>query len=410
MNYMKDGVISIAVIELNYHVEVLRNLCRILEGAEFKVTVFTKSILWNRVGEKAEDFTNLTVVEMPEDINLEQYFNQNLTLINQHDIVFFNTLALYHKQASSLDIRPPIILRVHNAIAELDPRRGVYFFDKKIFSTLAGFVKRVVIRKEWYYRERFLAKVSALMFPSQAIEEYVETERISKFLPIITPGLPLSFLEEGQVSEFETPKIEDKKTISIVVPGNVDSRRRRYSDLLQALQLAKSEFDKPVTITLLGQPKGKRGKRIQESFVAAFIGDNKISVRKFDSFVSDKEFSGTMKEASLLVFPINLNARYQIYNERYGKTKISGADADILKFQRPALMPEGYGVANELKPYVKHYNSVRHLSERLIEFVNDENHPLKNLTFSNLGSYEKEVVRERFYGQCRKLLQYKVGC
>ncbi len=399
MSIMSTDIVNIALIEVNYHYAALRELCLLLNSPEFSVTVYTTPIIWARVGLSDEELVGFTIVQKNESISMAQYFADSISSINQADIVLFNTLAIYHKLVCKLAFTPPILLRVHNSMADLAPSKGVTLKDKKILSTLAGLFRRVVVCGDWKYKKKFLSKVAYVVFPGEGIFESVKELGLLKGTPALTPCLPLGFLKK--VSRERAPS----STINLVVTGCIDNRRRNYSQLFDALKLAIPLCEHPIALTFLGAPKAKAEEAlIRKLHQLGSVSDN-FTFNSYASFVDAEEYLRVLLSADLMIAPLKVNTRYQFYNEVYGQTKASGAEADVISYQLPCLFPRGYRLTGGLGKCCESYHDTEDLANKIIIFTNDPNSKLRQVDFTSVTEFDADYIRRTFQKQCLSIIE-----
>lgn len=396
---MSKRVIRIAVIEINYHAEVLRNLCVMLAHDCFSVTIFTTCEIWRLVALNDDLTHRFNVVAKEDGEKFESYFKRNREQIDTNEVVLFNTLSQYHKLFARLNFRPRVILRVHNAMSELAPQSGVRLLERKMFSNLNRLFRRVLIGREWHYKAKFIESVDLVAFPSESIMTFAIKMNLISFEKVLNPTLPTFFANDAQMHM--KPKA-DSSAVNIVIPGTVDFERRDYEMVLAALTLAQGRLSRNVNLTLLGAAKGKRGAELQKKFLA--LASDSFAVKVYPGFVENSEFSRVMSDADFMLAPLKSEARFQCYREHYGKTKISGAEADVMHYRVPALFPDHYLLGTELRLVCKSYSGIDTLAETLIYWVNHLEHEQIQQEFMQLQGLTIDNVRSNFFKSCVQLV------
>ncbi|MEQ8238812.1 MAG: hypothetical protein RIA69_06350 [Cyclobacteriaceae bacterium] len=194
--------------------------------------------------------------------------------------------------------------------------------------------------------------------------------------------------------------INTKKYIQISVIGTVEHKRRDYLALYKAIKMSISQFERPVSLSFLGKLKGSYGNRIKEIFKDLECTNFQFSY--FNKFVPKEEFESYMSQTDFLLLPMKLETRYQIYREQYGMTKISGMEIDMITYQKPVIIPDGYNLPNDLDKFATHYKSVDDLSRLIIEWVNNKTFitPVAN----DLTKYRIKHIQSTFSKTCEAII------
>jgi len=379
---------KIAIIELDYHSEVLYSLCKIFEDSEHQLSIFTKKEIFN-------EFENLNIVEKfnwyIKDSRLwnKSFLDEHISLMNKHDVIIFNTAASSFYFYSKLNFIPPIILRIHNVNAYFNRLKSVqpHFSLYYVYKDLSHIVRRELFCRDFYYLKKFMKKVDYFTFPDEKIQEYALKKGFVKKHQI-APSIPLAVYDP----EFYKKEITDR--IFITIPGTIDQRRRDYHIVLEAIKRILPLINRPIQFTLLGRPIGFYGKKIISKFER--LTSNKFIFKYFKNRIKQEEFNQVMKETDFIIAPIVLNTRYTIYREVYGLTKISGSISDIIRYAKPGIFPMEYPINNTLQPIIDQYDSVEKLSELLISYINGDRLVVKNNIIPNiLQEYSSEALRNK---------------
>ena len=103
-----------------------------------------------------------------------------------------------------------------------------------------------------------------------------------------------------------------------------------------------------------------------------------------------------MRNTDLLVSPIILDTRYKIYREKYGFTKISGVEADVIRYGVPAIIPSKYPLEENLRHLIDGYDSLESLSDLLLKYINGDLLNQRRNDFRQVTElYRPEKVREK---------------
>lgn len=402
-------MLHIAVIEINYHAEVLRNTCRILEGLSARVTVYTTAKIWKQANLYHHSLPPnfILALHTPHQASLPAFMNHHRQNINQADVVLFNTLVTHYRFFSKHPFTPPTVIRVHNANTFFLPLARAYrprftpFFLWKDFS---HFVRKVILARELRYRKKFLQTVSYYAFPNDITKQHAIQTLHVPHTKCIT--LPFSYLPAKQAVTLTAKKSTD--IITITVPGRVDKRTRNYNLLCLAFQQLShfiAQTPGALQLVLLGNASSLYGKDIiQRLETLAHSFPKKLSIISFTGFVDQKIFQQYMDETDFFVLPINLNTRHTIYHEQYGYTKISGSINDIIVYQKPALIPEGYPIDDALKPITNTFHNADQLAEKIQQWSETrffEEAPISTA----LQPYALQIIQQQYQDTLTPLAQ-----
>ncbi|MFT7589453.1 MAG: hypothetical protein ACI959_001671, partial [Limisphaerales bacterium] len=377
----------LSIIEIDYHPEVLRNFLKAIKGTNIKATVYTTTSIGNSV-RAALAFSFVEWIEKKEQESIEDFFNIHLERLNKEEAIFFNTLASNFSYFSKVEFKPPVILRLHNASTYLN-------FQKKykpvltpfqIFKDLSHFIRKELGERETHFRNKFIEKVDYFNFPDSQIEKTANTRGWLKNKKTFPP-IPFTVFDESFLNTVQ------KEKVSITIIGSIDQRRRNYKLVTGALSQSVKHFQNPVELYLLGRPRGNYGQEIINELEG--LRSENFDLVTYDKFVPEEEFERVMKETNFLIIPCLDQTRYHIYTEEYGKTKISGNIYDMIRFGKPALIPESYPVEEGPNKLIAQYRDENALSEILTLWVNNKQfETMHSLIPLALQAYKAEIVSQ----------------
>ncbi|GAB4286119.1 MAG: hypothetical protein Kow0068_11640 [Marinilabiliales bacterium] len=380
---------KLAIIEIDYHVEVLENTCRILSGSRLQVSVFTTTKIYNQVSKENYE-KNIVWFVCPNKLSIKKFFIDYLDDINNNDIILFNTLASKFRFFSNLQFINPVILRVHNSNAYFRPAKS---YDFKLdlfllFKDASHIIRKTIFSLEPVYRKNFLKKVDYFCFPDDTIKEYALTENM--ITPDkTTPTLPLVHYSNTY------KKTNPTDIVYITVPGGIDPRRKDYKELYNAFKTLSKSLDKQIELTLLGQPKGLYGKKIIKLFES--IANNNLHIKYYTSRVPADEFTSVMKKTDFLILPVKIKTRYTIYKELYGYTKISGSINDLIHYGKPSILPADYPANKTISPMCLQYKGYNVLAEKINFWLKSKKYvELQQQSGEILKKYEKHSIQKLF--------------
>ncbi|MDX2069005.1 MAG: hypothetical protein SFV55_11315 [Haliscomenobacter sp.] len=381
-------MIRIAIIEFSYHAELLNSLGELFSESNIEVTFYISLNVYQSLS--SEVTKQIKSVVLPTDVSLRKYFQKVTPELNGFDLVVFNTVADQYAAFRDLSLQVPTILRIHNVHASFAPFSHIYiefspYFIWKAFSYL---VRRQVFQLDWYYQFKFLKKINYFSFLTRDVESYaqkwVEARRIGPRLPAELCKIDLT---NPSVHAPDLP-------FHIVIPGEINKRKRDYHLLYRALAQAANAFNRKVRITLLGKPRDSYGRKMIELFET--LSNDTTAIVNFNKRVSENDFESAMHSAHLIVAPVKLNTTFAIYREYYGLTKISGAQSDAIRYGKPLLIPAGLNVDSKLSALTWKYKNETELIEHLINLVNTNTLNLHlNAQIEGLSHFTKKKLLPR---------------
>ncbi len=355
----------IAVIEIDYHSEVLRNFIEVFANSEFRLQIFTTKKIWFQTGLTA-DSLNIEVFTVQKRSEIPTFFRNHETKINDNDLVIFNTLASFYRFFTNFPFAIPVLVRIHNVNSYFQPLKHLQLatnWDEVVYDFRHIFWKTIG-QLDIYHRSKFVKTVTAFLFPSEQMAIHARSGGLVQANRVIEEPFPQTYsqkiVREGAVSD----------SIVICVAGTVERKRRDYDLLVRVFKKSAPQFKVQVNLVLLGILKGDYGKRIEKDFQN--ISTEKFQVTTFTEYVSNSEFDEYMRASKFLIFPIRINTRYQIYSETYGKSKISGAELDIIKYQKRAIIPDDYQISKDLEFAANSYKNEDDLSALITKWVNGD--------------------------------------
>lgn len=361
-SYLMDQKKDIAIIEFNYHSEVLLSSLLILKELPFKIYLFTTTLIWDRIS-ISNKLDEITVYTANNHRDVKRLILENLAVIESCHAIIFNTLASHFKLFLSLELSKPVILRVHNAntylnaVNSINPKFSLYY----IWKDTSYLILHGLFKLEMINRARFVKKkVHYFLFPTQSIKDYVLKQGYLSPEKILPP-IPYVFMKE------EIKVKSDNKGVNIVIIGGIDKRRRNYEDVLNAFKLLVPELKTRVTLSLLGKPYGLYGRKVSNAFKG--LDSEMFRVNTFKEFVSQSVFDKIMSQANFLIIPTVKETRFKLYKELYGFTKVSGSINDMVIYRKPALIPAFYPVDEALKPHVGTYKDEKDLTTILKNWI-----------------------------------------
>jgi len=371
--------IKVSVLEFDYHPEVLRNTCKILNNDEFIVHIFTTHKIWNETNININDFEaqiNVDTVETNKQ-SIKSFLQNSLKTINNTDTVLINTVASNYKTYWKTEFKPPVVLRIHNANAffnqfynSIRPKLSLFY----IWKDVSHLVRKSILSLDWYHRKKLINKTDYFAFPNNEIKEYAVN--MLNLDPQKALSLPFSFATDTEPAA----KSNQTGTTTISIIGKVDKRNRDYMTVYEAfkhIQKSSTEIKENIKLVLLGKATSAYGKSIAKKFRQ--LQNNKFEFIYFDSFVPQETFERIIDQTDFFIVPTNIKTRFAIYEEYYGYTKISGSINDIIRHKKPALVYADYPLSAALKKITEGYKNDLDLAEKIKDWINRRKYEKMNI-------------------------------
>jgi hypothetical protein len=162
----------------------------------------------------------------------------------------------------------------------------------------------------------------------------------------------------GAVFENNQAAIVIGRPVKIVVPGTVERSRRDYTQVVDLVCTAQASGLQP-EITLLGAAKEKI---LQPGIIT------------YDGVVPQPEFDEKVRGAHFLFAPIVPGTvSPDGTREIYGTTKASGNIFDIIRYAKPAFVPDYIEMPPDLESACLRYHSVEEIVAQIKKMTDDPN-------------------------------------
>lgn len=126
--------------------------------------------------------------------------------------------------------------------------------------------------------------------------------------------------------------------IQIVMPGNV-SRKRKDIDLIFRI-IEKLQPTSKLHFVFLGKPENE--KVLNQLEALKLKCNSNISITYYHRFIPWEEYSSVIAKSHLLLCPVKNKTSFYWVDEVYGKTKVSGAEADCIYNGKIGIFPSSY--------------------------------------------------------------------
>lgn len=378
---------KIALIELDYHAEVLRDTLLLLFALDIEIELVTTERIWKQVSLDGET-PNMTLHLVDEKQHVPRQLDDLFSRINGCDLIHFNTLASNFKYFAARSYRPPSLLRLHNLNTYLSKGNISYHMKLtpyQLWKDASYAVRKVILENELVERPRFLAHVDAFVVHNESMQECAHQRYgVAKSMCHVVPMGYARKMEDGR-------RKKEDYTVA-VVGGTIDPRRRDYDDLLNAIASVSPNLTSKFELVLLGSSSTSYGRDVVRQLRAS--ESEHFTITSYDGFVPQAEFERQLMRANFLIHPIQQTSRYTLYDEQFGRTKIPGSMVEMIRYQLPGLVPEFYEVEPSLSTWLEKYDGPGQLAKLILKHVHDRK------SFGDpaqLSGYSKKRVAEKLH-------------
>jgi len=222
-------------------------------------------------------------------------------------------------------------------------------------------------------KRAILHRVDQLLVEFSPIAEYVASKEPSLNVDYFTPILHSNLGElDDSIERCNQARF---KSLAVTIPGMIDSTRRNYSELLEALNTLPEGRKKQIKLTLLGKPVGDYGSTIIER--AKDLQRDGMKLEYYTDWIPFDTFTRKLNSTDVLVSPLHRQRPIDGFVEEYGKSKYSGAISDAISYGTPLLLPSWFEVPERTEPGVHTYQDSTELQRTLTELIVNEDYRRK---------------------------------
>lgn len=279
---------------------------------------------------------------------------------NGFDGVVVNTLHRNFEQYSKIFQEKPTLCLVHNLNFSLfikSVNRHNFWADKERF---VYYLKLYVLEKVGQQRKTILKATRFGVLSKSLLEEVKNNSDFADKTELVAMNYCHSH-------SFPTSEV-----INIVMPGNVSNKRKDVKMLLAVLPKLKPKSR--LHFTFLGKPENDTV--LQQLEHLKHVCDANVTITHYYRFIPWEEYSEVIAKAHLLLCPVKSKTSFYWVDEFYGKTKVSGSEADCIYNGKIGLFPTSY-------PKMDWHNLYYENADELTDILN-------HLTLEQLSAeYEK---------------------
>lgn len=338
---------TIALVELDYHADLLEQLIQLIDNDRFYVyciiTPHVFDLLSPKVNRKFEFFILRKINDLKTFLS-----DKNI------DLFLFNTCASHFYTWSSIIQNTKSLLRIHNINTYFLPLKNILI--PKDFRSTKKFIAHIVLQQifQLYHvnLRKLLKRISFFSFMSKSTQDYFE-KNCPELSHKIAPILPLAFHDYLM---FENNKEVYKKTdvIRIVITGTIEPKRKDFDAIEKIVSFVANQTKYFIEITFAGKTPSHSiqfAKKLKQK-------ENKyFRFQYFNNYLSAEEYHKICSNAHIIFFPIAKQSSFKIFKENYGYSKISGSEKDLIVYGKFCILPSWYPIDKELERLVHKYDS-----------------------------------------------------
>jgi hypothetical protein len=359
-----------AFIEMETHSALLEQWYLLLkEMNSIDASFFVHEKVLRKLSSIPKD--KITIVTSVSEINVQDF-----------DGVVVNTLHRNFETYSDVFLQKPVLCLVHNINFGL-------FFRPINWKNILLDKERLIYFLKLYLREKVGTRRKAILKAKQ--------------FGVLSKSLLDVVKEDGRYSNrtklvqmnycHSHSLITTSEKINIVIPGNVTNKRKDIEMVFDLLP--KLHPKTKLHFTFLGKPESP--KVLEQLEQLQQNCSESISVTHYHNFIPWEEYSRVIAKAHLLLCPIKEKASFYLVDEFYGKTKVSGSEADCIYNGKIGLFPTSYPKMNWHNLYYENANDLSSILNNLTQVALIEEYEklkpfLDQYTFESVKNELEELL------------------
>jgi hypothetical protein len=365
------------------HENALLNVLDVFLMKNYKIILFLSEISKKRLYELRRDIFFCKNIEII-DSNINSLLNL-LKKINNEYCIIYNTISLKNVLYIFLmSFKGKNVFYISNinswfVLPKLRDSDGFFNYLKGIILHL--------------FKKVFYERADCFIVGSFNMQTYLK-----KFTNKHIYTIPFNSFKNYK-KEVKELKASDK-IIKIVIPGNIELRRKNLNIFKKATKKLSKEELKNIKIILLGRPITKEDKK----FVNEWKKDIGDSLEFFETFVDNKIFTSYLKEADYIASVINVEYidKYG-FKEIYGISKDTGVEAHAIAYGKPLIINKDYKVDENIIDNVIYFES----EEELVLYLKNiaQNKYIKKINYNGLVKFDIRNIYlqfKNFEEECKK--------
>lgn len=365
--------IKLALFDLQ-HYEMINVLISIFSDPNFSIVFFTSKKIANKIKETTHEDLKYEFVIYEDFSSAKSFFNscEEYILKNRIEAIHFNTIDrdynLVWKLIKNTNIHTTAT--IHNINTWLN----------------TPFTLNKIALKNYYHRKKILSKTKAIVVTEELFISYIRDKKLYT-KDILT--LPYT-LKSKDINH----KIN--KHLRIAIPGAIDgNNRRNYKFALSVIEKI-NHLNPNLKFVFIGGVVGSEGEQVFQH-INDLINKGCNIEHKFNPN-SNQLFENEMSTCDVVFMPVKINFKYEGINEIYGKTKVTGVLYDMMRFQKPGIIPKEHVIPPTITTSIITYTNEEDLIEKILTLENNKELLAKYLTYakSNSEHYSTSSIKKRF--------------
>ncbi len=363
---------NVAIFDLQ-HFEMVHVLHHVFDSPLNNISFFTNQNLVNKIKSSTLASSKFSVVVTDNSDSIDDFLKVCLDHISKNNIevIVFNTIDIHYKNTWSFikQLKIPVFITIHNINTWLKPP---FTLNKKALSF-------------YYYRKKMVAKTAGLIVQEELFIDYVKNKTNYK-KPVF--ALPHTLKEK------ETPFPKNSKLV-VAIPGGIDGHRRNNDFSLSVIEKVSAK-NKNIQFVFIGSIIGVLGQRIFEQMQE--LNKKGCDILHYYDENSNKVFDEQMSACHIVFLPLIVETKYEGITEIYGATKVTGVLYDLMRFEKPCIVPHDLIIPPTMQNSIVSYKNEDSFVNLLLDLEANRNKITELITNAKTNSeyYTVEKIKGRF--------------
>lgn len=380
---------TIAIVELDYHADLLEQLLHLVDTSSFKVFCIISPQVYQQFLQQQYPQINFFITSQSEKI---KHFFKNQKV----DLIVLNTCASHFSMWNNVLKHHKSVLRVHNIHTYFDPFKHIRLPGNLL--TIRKFLSHVILQQifQLYHirLQQMLKKVTFFSFLSNPMRAYAESN-YPQYTSRIAPVLPIAFQSKNML-EHNLHLFKTVKNIRILVPGTLEPKRKDFRAIKDLVTCLNTQTERVIEIIFAGKTPAYALKFIES---LKQYETNFLKIHYSTRYIPAETFHQLCSDAHIFFFPLARSTSFKIFTEQYGFSKISGSEKDLITYGKPCLIPSWYPLDPSLETLAFRFepNSLKSLQDKMHQCMNlivNDQHALTTMLNRHFQFYNYETMRQ----------------
>ncbi|MFN7013964.1 MAG: hypothetical protein ACK4ON_06820, partial [Bacteroidia bacterium] len=179
---------------------------------------------------------------------------------------------------------------------------------------------------------------------------------------------------------------------NVAIPGGIDGHRR---DIDMVLRIIEKLNNKNIEFNFIGNILGIPGEKTLQKI--NLLKQSGYNLNHYYDETDNRLFEKKMSESDIILSPLNVFTNYEGIKEVYGLTKSTGVVFDMMRFEKPGIVPVELNTNKNIESSILKYKNEDDLINIIINLYNNPAY-LQKLTdnaINNAKHFKKENLVER---------------